>query len=409
MRRVLGGTLEPGVGSVLAVSGFGVAGMYAMWSFFTLWAIERLGMEAADVGLLFLASAAVGIAGGLTGGRVSDRVGRRPVIVTAGLVQAFLPLLLTAPWSSAPVAAAVLAAMTFVGPVRMAAQQALLADLVPDEKREETFGAARVVFNAGALAGPLLGAALVSVAWPALHVGVAALFFCSFLASLRLPRLAPAAPAGGRPRPVLRMLVSDRAFATLFAAALAAMVVYNAFEQLMPVALTQSHGYAPASWGVLFVVNPVLVMLFQIRVTRWTRGVSPGTKLAVAMVLMGFAFLPLAVTAAPAVLVLLVVVFVAGEMLWAPTADALAARLAPADARGAYLSTLGIATWIGGALAPALGLRARAELGDAAMWAGVALVALVAAALFAAASGLSSGRTRGTSAAPALAASPPTT
>jgi dipeptide/tripeptide permease len=76
-------------------------------------------------------------------------------------------------------------------------------------------------------------------------------------------------------------------------------------------------------------------------------------------------------------------VFVVGEMLWSPTADALVSRLAPPAARGSYMGTLGIAMWTGGAIAPALGLQVRAGLGDAALWLAVAGVALAGAVLYA--------------------------
>ena len=170
-------------------------------------------------------------------------------------------------------------------------------------------------------------------------------------------------------------------FATVFAAALLAMMTYNAFETLMPVSLTTEHGYPAASWGILFVVNPVLVMLFQLRVTRWTTGI-PRHEARARAGADGLRFLPLVTTAWAPVLVLILVVFVAGEMLWAPAADALAAKLAPPEARGATMGTMGIAMWVGGALAPALGLHVADTAGDAAMWTLIAVVGLAAGALY---------------------------
>jgi predicted MFS family arabinose efflux permease len=391
LRRILGGDLEPGVGDLLLTLGLAVTAQYAFWAFFAVWAIEELGMSKGDIGLAFLAAAVLGIAGGLLGGVASDRLGRRPVILAGAAAQAALPTLLLVPGLPAAGAVAVLGLLTFSQPVRWAAQSALLADLVPEERRESAFGSVRVAFNTGAVGGPLLGAALVAVGWTALHAGVVVLFALSLATALRLPALPPAERAGG-PRPSLRLLLVSPVFATFFAAALFASMTYNAFETLMPVSLTQEHGYPAAAWGVLFVVNPVLVILFQLRVTRWTAGVPAGPKLAAALLLMGCSFLPLAFTAWAPVLVLLLAVFVAGEMLWAPTADALAARLAPPDARGATMGTLGIAMWMGGALAPAAGFRVADSAGDAAMWVAIAVVAACAAALYWAAARAGEGR-----------------
>jgi predicted MFS family arabinose efflux permease len=381
LRRILGGDLEPGVGDLLLTLGLAVTAQYAFWAFFAVWAIEELGMAKGDIGLAFLAAAGLGIAGGLLGGAASDRLGRRPVVLAGAAGQALLPTLLLVPGLPAAGAVAVMGLLTFAGPVRWSAQNAFLADLVPEERREAAFGSVRVAFNTGAVGGPLVGAALVAVGWQALHAGVVVLFALSFLAALRLPRLPPVAAAAGE-RPSLRAVLASPVFATFFVAALFASTTYNAFETLMPVSLTQEHGYPAAAWGVLFVVNPILVILFQLRVTRWTAAVPAGPKLAVALLLMGGSFLPLAFTAAPPVLVLLLAVFVAGEMLWAPTADALAARLAPPEVRGAAMGTLGISMWIGGALAPAAGLRVADAAGDAAMWATIAVAAACAAGLY---------------------------
>jgi predicted MFS family arabinose efflux permease len=379
--RILGGDLEPGLGPVLATVGLGVTAMYAFWAYFAVWAIGELGMARGDVGLAYLAAAGVGICGGIAGGAVSDRLGRKPVILAGASAQTLLCAALLVPGLPVAGAVAVLALLTLWSPVRGAATQALIADLVPPERREAAFGSMRIAFNTGALAGPVLGAGLVAVGWHALHAGVALLYALSLLAAARLPRLEPLAAAAGE-RPSFRAIVGAPAFGVFFAAALFAMTTYNAFETLMPVSLTQEHGYPPAAWGVLFAVNPLLVTLFQLRVTRWSGGLAPGTKLGVAMLLMGGAFLPLALTTSPFVLVALLVVFVAGEMLWAPASDALAARLAPREARGAALGTLGIATWIGGALAPAVGFRVADAGGDAAMWVGIAAVGALAAGLY---------------------------
>ena len=379
--RVAGGRPEPGIAPLLVTLGLGMTAQYALWTFFAIWAIEELGLSGGDVGLAFLAAAGAGMAAGVLGGRLSDRIGRRSVIVGATAFQVALPLV--ALTGSAVAGIAVLVGLSVATPVRGAALTALLADLVPDERREHAFGSMRVVFNVGAFSGPLLGAALVVLGWPALFAGVVALNALSLAAALRLPRLAP--PVDGEGAGISLGIFLRRTFALVFAGGMIAMVVYSSFETLMPISLTQTHGLEPAAWGVLFVVNPLFVTLLQLRITRWAAPLTPATKLSVAMLLMGTAFLPLLVTATIPVLILILVVFVIGEMLWSPTADALVSRLAPAHARGTYLGTAGMSMWLGGAIAPAVGLRLRDTWGDGAMWIAVALVSVVGAVLYAAA------------------------
>ena len=75
-----------------------------------------------------------------------------------------------------------------------------------------------------------------------------------------------------------------------------AYLVYVAYEVALPISLTDTHGLSPALWGFLVIINPALVTLFQLRLTRRVSGIPLRPKLVVAMLLMGFPFLLLSVS-----------------------------------------------------------------------------------------------------------------
>jgi len=382
VRRILGDEVEPAVRPVLLNVGLGAVGQFAFFSFFAIWALDELGAPQAQIGVAYALSALAAIAGGIVGGRVSDRTGRRRVVLAASVGQAALPAVLLVPGLPAPAAYAVLVGMGFLQPVRGTSQRALVADLTTQEQRVRAYGAYRVVLNVGAAVGPLLAAPLATVSWSAVHGTIVAVYALAVLTARGLP---DPRPAGATVLPSLRLVVRDRAFLLVFAAALASWSVYNAYEVLFPVSLTQTHGLSPAAWGPLYVVNAVVVVLFQLRVTRWSGRLGAGPSLVAALLLMGFPFLVLEASAAIPVMVAIVLVFVLGEMLWAPASEALVTRLAPPGTVGVYLGTMGAATWAGAALAPAAGLALRSRWGDGAMWDAVALTAVAAAVLYAAA------------------------
>src|SRR5206468_10194285 len=140
------------------------------------------------------------------------------------------------------------------------------------------------------------------------------------------------------------------------------------------------------------VVNPIVVTLFQLRLTRLLRPVPAALKLAAALPLMGFPFVLLRVVDAIPAVALMILVFVLGEMLWVPTSQTIVAGLAPEDVRGAYMGAFGSMAAVGFALAPLLGLQVRQSLGDTALWTFVAALSLVAAASGAAACRIAVGR-----------------
>jgi hypothetical protein len=177
-------------------------------------------------------------------------------------------------------------------------------------------------------------------------------------------------------------LLRDRAFLAVFVATIAGWCTYSAFELLTPISLTQSHGLEPATWGLLYAMNPIVIVVLQLRVTRWTSAASRGARLAAGVLLMGTPYFALEVNDTLAVVVAVLLVVVVGEMLWAPASEALVAGMAPPGLRGVYLGTANAASWAGMALAPAIGLQARAAFGERGMWLLVAAIAVVGAALY---------------------------
>ncbi|HEX7254770.1 MAG TPA: MFS transporter [Gaiellaceae bacterium] len=380
-RRLFGGEVDPAIRPVLASVGFGALGQFAFFAFFAIWVLTERGAEATEVGLAYTCSGLAAVGGSLLGGRVSDRIGRQPVIVAASVVQTITPAVLLVPELPIMASYGVLVVMGFVQPVRGTAQRALLADLIGEEGREEAYGAFRVVLNAGATLGPLAGAALVTWRWEPLFAGIVLAYVCAFVAALRLPESARRAAAGAA-RPSLRPLVRDGALLAVFVATIGGWCTYAAFELLVPISLTQTHGIAPATWGLLFAMNPIVIVALQLRITRRTAATPRGLKLAAGVLLMASPYLALEVSAALPVVIAVLLVVVLGEMLWAPASEALIADLAPPELRGVYLGTANAASWLGLSLAPAVGLQARAAFGDSGMWLLLLAIGVTGAALY---------------------------
>ena len=116
-------------------------------------------------------------------------------------------------------------------------------------------------------------------------------------------------------------------------------------------------------------VNPLLVTVFQVRLTSSASRFSPAHVLVAAMLIMGLPFLLLTWSHALVTVLVVAVLFVIGEMLWVPTSQAIVARLAPEEMRGAYFGAMGSTAAVGWALAPLLGLQSRNSFGDAVTWA----------------------------------------
>ncbi len=355
--RLLGIDLSPALMPLWGVMLLSSWAFSALWSFVGIWAIHVLGATSTTIGIMYGGDSLASALGGYYGGRLSDRVGRRGVIGAAWALEAVAALALAlvghhVMWGMALVVVAGAAS----GP-GFAATGALVADLSNEKDQSAHYGAYRVVSNLGAMAGPALGGlALVDEHWPLLFGGIATM---GLTAAVMAWRWLPSAGAA----PIVRMAKKERAphpspfrdapFLLLLASTFGGFLVYIGFDVVLPIATVHNYGLKPAIWGFLTVANPLMVVALQAQMSDWTSQFQPDVVLLFSMSLMGFSFLLLLVRHGAAFILISLLLFGLGEMVWSPTAQVAAARLASDDVRGAYMGALGAsgsAAWILGPL-----------------------------------------------------------
>jgi len=386
-RLIWGEDVERALRPMLAVGLAGSVAGAAAWTFVGIWAVKELGASKSELGVAFLVGALLAGATGYLAGHVSDYIGRRPLILAGWAGQALVPLGLLAAGRHVLLGLGLLTLEGVFGSLGHAADSAMVADLVPPEKVEQSYAATRVANNLGVTLGPPVGGALLlGQSWHVFFVGVAILGALSWLIAFRfLPRTGAYAPETPPERGSLGVIRRDHAFLVFMGSSILASMTYVGFETLLPISLTQSHGFDPAVWGFLVIVNPAMVTFLQLRLTRRVADVPAPLKLAVAMPLMGLPFLLLRVSAAIPLVALVIFLFVIGEMLWIPTSQSVVAAFAPADLRGAYMGAFGSSWAIAWAVGPFAGLQVSDAFGDDTMWLCVAIVSLLAGATGAAA------------------------
>jgi MFS family permease len=116
---------------------------------------DIFGATSLQIGFILSASGFVGLTCNLFAGRLSDRIGRKPVIALGSLPAR----LATAVFPFAPnlvSAAGVTVFRAFGHNVAMPASRALNADLIPEKARGKLFGRLAAFFSLGAILGPVL-------------------------------------------------------------------------------------------------------------------------------------------------------------------------------------------------------------------------------------------------------------
>jgi predicted MFS family arabinose efflux permease len=394
VRKVLGSEIPVPARWPLTAIATNFAALSVFMTFFGTWLVGPLKATAGQTSAAFMLAGAAGMAGGYLGGRLTDRIGPRPVAVTGSALQVACAAALLLPALQVWSACAVLVVVTFLQPLRNVAQRIALVESVSGEERDGVFAAYRLVVSVGTLAGPLLGSGLVGVGWWALHLEVVVICLISLGCVMHLPtstvpktlratrtavQITKNKQAGTRP---ISAVFGDIRLYGLMLATISAWTVVYTYETVLPIVLSQSHGLSPSDWGRVYALGPALVVLFQLRIARWIAGFSPTFCLTAGTILMGAAFLTLMIQATLGAVLVLTLAFIIGNMIWGPASEQAALRLAPEGHQGAYLGVMSSSIWLGSALAPGLGLPLREHFGDTGLWIAVLSIAVLSAASY---------------------------
>ncbi len=379
----LGMEIDPPLGPLLLVSFLSTVAFSALWSFVGIWAVSYMHAGSTVIGIMYALDAAAAATTGYLGGRLSDRIGRRLAIGMSWGAESLASIALAVSGHHLIFGIVMVVIAGAASGPGFAATNAMVGDLVPENRHESGFGTMRVVTNIGYVAGPPLGGlALIGGHWSVLFLGIALMGLISAsIAFALLPVDRIIGTASTNESSNLSTLLNDIPFVLLLLSTFTGFVVYVAYEVMLPIATVTSYGLTPTSWGILAMIDPILVVALQARITKITSGISTKRKLGGSMVLMGAPFLLLLIKGSSWSIALVIALFALGEMIWGPTSQGLAASLAPDSSRGAYMGAFGASGSMAWAVGPLVDLHFRSSIGISAAWAFTASMGLVGALL----------------------------
>ncbi len=360
-----------------------------LFPFYSLYVTRKFGVGMAEVGLVFALFSITNIAGNMLGGALADRMGRKAMVVF-GLVTSAGSTLFLGLVNNLD---AFIVGVIFVGLFASAggpAQQAMVADLLPEEKRAQGFGILRVSFNLAVTIGPAVGGLLAARSYLLLFIAdtIGSLITAAIVVAA-LPETRPASAPGHPREPWLETfrgygkVLRDGVFMTFIGACTLMTIAYIQMNTTLGVYLRDVHHVSEAGYGAILSLNAGMVVLFQFAVTRRIRGYPAYVMMAVGALLYAGGFAMYGLVYSYALFLLAMVVITVGEMIVAPVSQALVAGMAPEDMRGRYLAMFGFAWVIPGALGPALAGLVMDRADPRWVWYGAGLLGLASAAWFA--------------------------
>jgi MFS family permease len=339
------------------------------------YSVPQAGLGLAGYGLGAIGAQAVG-------GLLADRIGRRNTIVLSMLGGATLTLSLVWVVGLWPIVLVVLL-LGFFGELYRPASSALVADLVSPEARVAAFSVYRMMINIGFACGLALGGILAGESYHLLFVGdaVTSTLF-ALIAITALPHGTRTTKREERERDRTsagRSIVADRGFLLVLGAVFVTAAIYMQNATTFALHVTDL-GYSTRVYGFLLAMNGVLVVLFELPISSWTQHRHRTHMIALGAVLVGLGFAELAFVKAVPGLLLMVVIWTAGEIIESPATSAFVADRAPAHARGRYQGALGMMYASAAVVGPLVGTWIY-HFSPTALWIGCGVAGFGSAAL----------------------------
>ena len=316
--------------------------------FYSLYIAQKFGVNMTTIGLLFGIWAISGVVGNMLGGALTDKIGRKTMLV-AGLVlsaaSAILMGVVNELWAFALVSTVVGMLSDIAGPAR----GAMTTDMLPPEKRAEGFGIIRVIGNLAWIVGPALGGLLASKSYMLV-------FICDAIASIitaliviwKIPETKPQASEEIEKETLLQTfkgygkVTADKLFMAYVLISMLLIFVYSQMYSTLSVYLNQQHDIPAKGYGWLMSINAIIVVLFQFSVSWGTRKKPPMRMMALATILYGIGFSMIGFVDQYWMFMVAMAIITIGEMVHIPTSSGLIANLAPEDKRGRYNAFAGL-------------------------------------------------------------------
>ena len=322
---------------------------------------------------------------GVLGGVLADRVGRKPTLVAS--LSANAASILALGYARSPLWLCV-GALT-VGLVTNAfrpALSAMIADIVPIEQRVRAYGLNFWAINLGFSIASLSIGLVVAFGYLALfYADAASTLACVVLIALFVqdttpgPEIRAAAEQAGGGREGIGAVLRDRVFVAFVASFFLVLLVFQQCNAAQPMAMAHN-GLSAAEVGYVGALNGLLIVAFQLPLTRWLERFPVATVLSLSSLVIGIGMAVPLFGGGFGVFALSVAVWTLGEIGTTPTSAALVARIAPVHLRGRYQGVFQFA-WSGSSvLAPLAGGAAYTAFGGDPVWLGCLGLAVVGAA-----------------------------
>lgn len=343
---------------VVGVSFIDGIGSTLLFPFFALYITQKFNVGMTEAGILLGMSSLFGLIGSTIGGALTDKFGRKQLILF-GLVFSAVSTLTFGLVNQISVLYPLMVVVGLLSNVAHPAHDAMIADILPEKQRQEGFGILRVAGNFAWIIGPTIGGFVANIDFFYLFI-IDAVVSClvAVIIFRVIPETKPEPRAHEQSESFLqtvfgyRIVLKDLAFMAFMVAGMLMLIVYQQMYGSLSVYLRDNHGINPSGYGFLMTTSAITVVLFQFWVSRVIKHRPPFLMMALGTIFYMIGFTLFGLVTAYFLFALNIVIITIGEMIVVPTSQAIAANFAPETMRGRYMAIFGLSWAIPSTIGP---------------------------------------------------------
>jgi MFS transporter, DHA1 family, multidrug resistance protein B len=338
----------------------------AVIPFLAIYFAQKIG--AAETGIILILIVISGVVGGFIGGHVSDKIGRRNIMIYSeiGVLVTYLFIVFcNSPWFDLPyVSAAFFLLNMFAGGMFQPAAQAMIIDVTDSESRKLVFTISYWLGNLATAIGGIMGAFLFKNYLFELFIGISGISLLSvlitifFITETYTPEQISPEPSTAQPKSSpLEMVqsysavIKDKLFMFYIVGAVFIFTLEQSLTNYIGIRLEKEIPEQSATLlgmefmldgtkvlGFLKTENTLLVVLLSTVVLILFKKWKDHWNLVAGMFIFSVSFSALAFTSNIWFLFLLIFVGTIGELMYVPVKQAMIGDLAPSHARSTYMA-----------------------------------------------------------------------
>ena len=359
------------------------AGGSMIWPFLIIYASGKLNLPLSTVAALISINAGTGLIASLVAGTLADKVGRKGVMNFSLTVNGIAYFLLMRA-ETYPHFVILMMLVGLSNPLYQVGADAMLADMIPSEKRTDAYAINRIANNAAFAMGPAIGGFLATRSYDLAFYGAGIgfisysilLFFFAKETLVLTPKIEPTSSGVKDILQSYSGVLRDKGFVIFVFAVSIGLIAPTMLWILMPVYSKTNFGVPENLYGWIPTVNGLMCVFIQYPVTRITRRYRTLPVLAVGMLIYAIGAGSVALMTNFWGFLLSMIILTFGELTLVPTASKYVADLAPADLRGRYMSIHWLGWGLARTLAPIMGGFLNDNISPQAIWIGGLLIGL---------------------------------